>query len=159
MVNVADGARCMRQWVWSDEKFCERVVEQCKKLGKSQRSVLKEAQCAHDYLQTNPAHGRRIDRISRIADVLELDVGAILGLPALSGQVEPDLLLIAYQAAREATQLVQSLDDQNFVDTMATVYNVLLDRRAEGHDVRDPQYLQMVIGVLRTGVATRGRPS
>lgn len=158
MVSIADRTRRMQQWVWSDEKFCERVVEQCKKLGKSQRSVLKEANCAHDYLQTNPAHGRRIDRISRIADVLELDVGAILGLPVMNGQIDVDLLMIAYQVAKEAMQGLQSPDDGLFVHAQASVYNHLIERQAAGDDVRATQFVQSLIQAWRSMVTTR-RPS
>ena len=35
---------------WSDQEFCDRVVKRCVELGKSQRSILKEAEAAHDYL-------------------------------------------------------------------------------------------------------------
>lgn len=145
-------------WQWSDQGFCERVVKRCQEIGKSQRAVLREAQCAHDYLQTNPTHGRRIDRIWRIAEALELDVGVILGLP-LTEQIDGKLLLTAYQATQEAMQNAQSPNDATFVETMATVYNRLLARRAQGHDPFDPQYLEMMIEVLRTGVATRLTPS
>lgn len=141
------------QWQWSDEGFCQRVVARCRELGKSQREILRQAQCAHDYLQTNPTHGRRIDRVWRIAEALECGVADILGIP-VNGQIEPDLLLIAYRAAQEAMQAVQTVDDANFVRTMSIVYNQLLDRRAQGHDPRDPQFLQTLIGFLRTMGAT-----
>lgn len=144
----------MEQWSWSDQSFCERVAERCKALGKSQRSVLREAQCAHDYLQTNPQHGRRIDRIVRIAEVLELGIGDILGVP-VNGDVDGSLLLVAYRAAQQAMQNLVAPDDVAFVETMTTVYNRLLARRAQGHDVHDPQYLEMMIDVLRGAAASR----
>jgi hypothetical protein len=142
---------------WSDEEFCERVVRRCGELGRSQRAVLKEAQCAHDYLQTNPQHGRRIDRIVRIAEVLDTPLSSLLGL-SVNGTVDTDILLIAYRAAREATQQVQQLDEAIFVQTMAQIYNVLMSRRADGHDPHDPDYLKLAIEVVRTGVTTR-RPT
>lgn len=143
----------MEQWSWSDESFCERVAERCKKLGKSQRSVLREAQCAHDYLQTNPTHGRRIDRIWRIAEVLDMPVGNLLGLP-VNGQIDTEMLLLAYRAAREAIELVQQPTDQIFVETMATLYTVLLARQAAGHDPRDPEYLKLTVDILRARAAS-----
>lgn len=148
----------MGQWSWSDQSFCVRVAERCKALGKSQRSVLREAQCAHDYLQTTPTHGRRIDRIVRIAEVLELGIGDILGVP-MNGDAELSLMLVAYRAAQRAMENLQAPDDVAFVETMTTVYNRLLARRAQGHDVHDPQYLEMMIDVLRTGVASRLPPT
>lgn len=144
----------MGQWSWSDQSFCVRVAERCKALGKSQRSVLREAQCAHDYLQTTPTHGRRIDRIVRIAEVLELGIGDIL-----DGDAELSLMLVAYRAAQRAMENLQAPDDVAFVETMTTVYNRLLARRAQGHDVHDPQYLEMMVDVLRTGVASRLPPT
>lgn len=148
----------MEQWSWSDQSFCVRVAERCKALGKSQRSVLREAQCAHDYLQTTPTHGRRIDRIVRIAEVLELGIGDILGVP-MNGDAELSLMLVAYRAAQRAMENLQAPDDVAFVETMTTVYNRLLARRAQGHDVHDPQYLEMMVDVLRTGVASRLPPT
>jgi hypothetical protein len=145
---------CAMGMGWSDESFCERVVRRCAEIGKSQRWVLKEAQCAHDYLQTNPTHGRRIDRIARIAEVLELPLGDMLGLP-VNGQIQLDLLVVAYDATLEATQLVQNVDKSIFCETLATIYNRLLRRRADGHDVHDPEYLKMMIEVLRDHAATR----
>ena len=138
---------------WSDEEFCARVVHRCEEVGRSQRAVLKEAQCAHDYLQTNPQHGRRIDRIVRIAEVLETPLGNLLGLP-MNGQIDTDILFLAYEAALEATELVKQLDKREFVRTVALVYNNLMSRRAEGHDPRDPEYLKLTIGVLRSGALT-----
>lgn len=158
MVNVADGTWRM-QWTWSDESFCERVAKRCAELGRSQRAVLKEAQCAHDYLQTTPTHGRRIDRIGRIAEVLELDVHDILGLPVMNGQIDRELALIAYQTTRDAMLRVQSVDDDNFVDTMIQIYNALLRRRTEGHDVRDPAYLKMIADFLQDRPTTARRPT
>ena len=141
---------------WSDEAFCERVVKRCSELGKSQRWLLKEAQCAHDYLQTNPTHGRRIDRIARIAEVLDVDLGQMLGLRVI-GEIEPDLLLIAYRVAREATHVVQQPTDELFVENMTTVYNLLLSQRESGQSVEDPDFLKVITGVLRTGAASRLR--
>lgn len=142
-------------WQWSDQNFCERVVRRCQELGRSQRAVLKEAQCAHDYLQTNPAHGRRIDRISRIAEVLEIPLGGLLGLPAVTAQIDIDVLLIAYQVARDVTQLVRQPTDRIFVETMTAVYMVLLDRKADGHDPADPQFLKQATDMFRAMAATR----
>lgn len=142
-------------WQWSDARFCERVVEQCRKLGKSQRAILKEANCAHDYLQTNPAHGRRIDRISRIAEVLEIPLGELLGLPAVTDPFDIDVLLIAYQVARDVTQLVRQPTDRIFVEMMAAVYMVLLDRKTDGHDPADPQFLKQATDMFRAMAATR----
>lgn len=157
MVNVTDGTWRM-QWTWSDESFCERVAKRCAELGKSQRAVLKEAQCAHDYLQTTPTHGRRIDRIGRIAAVLELDVRDVLGLPAMNGQIDVNLLLIAYQVAKEAMQHLQSPDDGLFVHAQASVYNLLVERQDAGDDVRDPQFVQSLIRFWRSAMTTP-RPS
>ena len=141
---------------WSDEAFCERVQRRCAELGKSQRWLLKEANCAHDYLQTNPTHGRRIDRIARIAEVLDVDLGQMLGL-RVTGEIEPDLLLIAYRVAREATQVVQHPDDELVVENMTTVYNLLLSRRENGQDVEDPEFLKQMTDILRTGASSRLR--
>lgn len=139
---------------WSDEGFCERVVKRCTEIGRSQRWLLKEAQCAHDYLQTNPTHGRRIDRIARIAEVLETPLGSLLGLP-MNGRIESSLLLIAYRLAREATQAVQQPTDELFVENLAAVYNLLLSQRESGRDVEDPAFQQLLTGLVREQVAAR----
>jgi hypothetical protein len=141
---------------WSDEDFCARVVRRCEEVGRSQRAVLKEANCAHDYLQTNPTHGRRIDRIVRIAEVLDMPLASLMGLP-MTGQViiDTNLLLLAYQAAQQATQLVQRPTDEIFVETMATVYTVLMDRQNQGLDPRDAEELKRTIDVLKAGMAVR----
>ena len=144
---------------WSDAEFCARVVRRCEEVGRSQRAVLKEAQCAHDYLQTNPQHGRRIDRIVRIAEVLNTDLAQILGL-RVNGRVEFAVLLIAYRIAREAMQLVQHPDDELFVENMVTVYNVLLLRRENGQDIEDPAYWKTLVEILTSRVSARSpRPT
>lgn len=94
----------------------------------------------------------------RIAEVLELGIGDILGVP-MNGDAELSLMLVAYRAAQRAMENLQAPDDVAFVETMTTVYNRLLARRAQGHDVHDPQYLEMMIDVLRTGVASRLPPT
>ena len=148
----------MEQWSWSDASFCVRVAERCKALGKSQRSVLREAQCAHDYLQTSPQHGRRIDRIVRIAEVLELGIGDILGVP-MNGDIEVPLMMVAYRATQRAMQNLVAPDDVAFVETLVAVYNQLLARRAQGHDVQDPQYLETMIELFGRAAASRFRPT
>lgn len=144
---------------WSDAKFCERVAQRCRETGKSQRSVLKEAQCTHDYLQTNPAHGRRIDRMWRIAQVLETPLASLLGLP-VSTQIDAEILLIAYEATPKAIELVAQPTAAIFVETMATLYTVLQSRRADGHDPHDPEYLKLAIDIFRARAAvSTTRPS
>lgn len=107
-------------WVWDDGAFCRRVVRRCEELGRSAAEVLEEAGITHDYLQTTAKRGRRIDRLGRLASVLGMEVGELLGLPPLV--IDSGVLLRAYRAAVE---IVGDGDEGEVVRVMAAVYRAL----------------------------------
>ena len=107
-------------WEWDDGAFCRRVVRRCEELGRSATEVLEEARLAHDYLQTKAKRGRRIDLLGRLAGVLGMEVGELLGLPPSA--VDMGVLLRAYRAAVEIAGFG---DDGEVVRVMAAVYRAL----------------------------------
>ena len=137
---------------WDDKAFCARVVQRCEELGRSQREVLKAAQVAHDYLQTNPTHGRRIDRIAQLAEILDTPLGYLLGLPMepkAKTEVETEIMSIAYQTAQEVSRVTLDFNELAFVEIQTGVYNLLLARRDEGYDINEPDYLTQIIKTLQ----------
>lgn len=163
-LDLAIGSRPRwERWVWSDEDFRHRVARICKELGRTVTSVLEDAGLAHDYLQpprkTPKNGGRRINCVWDLANALSCHPGDLLGLPMMNEQIDRDLAVLAYQTARDAMQRVQNVDDENFVDTMLQIYNALLRRRSEGHDVRDPAYLKMIVDFLQDRPTTARRPT
>jgi hypothetical protein len=143
---------------WSDEEFCIRVARRCEELGRSQRQVLKEARVAHDYLQTTPTHGRRVDLMARVAKTLDWSLAEIMGLE-LNQQADVPILLLAYRTARDATRSVQRLTDEIFVEVLAAIYNLLLDRRSASQPVDDPVYLKMIADAFAKREAASLRPT
>jgi hypothetical protein len=138
-----------RSRLWSDEDFCVRVQKRCAELNRSQRDVLKAAGVAHDYLQTNPAHGRRVDRLARVAQELNWTLPDIMGLE-LSEQAKPRLLLIACKAACDAMRdkvTIRAEYLKAYAALVATFYNTVLEQQTQGHPVDDPAYLKAIIGV------------
>jgi hypothetical protein len=126
VMEAGNGVRKRAARLWSDDEFCARVVKRCAELQKSQRDVLKEAGVAHDYLQTDPAHGRRIDRVARVAEALDWSLPEILGIKPPAAQIDPNLALIAAEAACEATQEKIRLLSR-YVEVLTAMYNHLLD--------------------------------
>lgn len=61
------------------------------------------------------------------------------------------LLLVAHRMATQATERLRRPTDAIFIDTLATVYEVLADRQADGQDPLDPQFLNDAMRVLRDG--------
>lgn len=144
---------------WDDGNFRKNAAMACEKAGFSQRWLLKQVGCSHDYLQTKPAHGRRIDKIYLIADKTGAPIVDLLGLP-VTAQIDAEILLIAYEATPKAIELVAQPTAVIFVETMAALYTVLLSRRADGHDPHDPEYLKLVIDIFRARAAvSMTRPS
>lgn len=122
--------------LWSDHEFCARVAKRCEDLGRSQREVLKAAGVAHDYLQTDPGHGRRIDRVARIAEVLDWTLADALGLE-LSAQINSELALASFETTCIALQ-VKLPDAMRFAEVFAAMYNYLADQRAAGEPIDQP---------------------
>lgn len=121
---------------WSDADFCERVVRRCEELGLSQRQVLKAAGVAHDYLQTTPAHGRRIDTVEKVATALDWSLADILGL-SVNARIDGELLFYAYDDAQQAAQVVQQLDKEDFAQIQGTFYNLYVGRLVDGQTIDD----------------------
>lgn len=113
---------------WSDEEFCQRIARRCDELGLSQREVLEEAQVAHDYLQTKPSRGRRLDLVLRLATALKWTLPQIMGIE-LTGNIDPVILMDAFRHAKQATRK-RDTSDAVLVHIVATLYNVIVDRRA-----------------------------
>lgn len=152
------------RWIWSEENFRERAIRTIYEAGRSVRSVLEEAKLARDYLQPprkvpKKGGGRQMRAVWQLANAIPCHPADLLGLPVMNEQIDRDLLLLAYQTTRDAMQRVQSVDDDNFVDTMVQIYNALLRRRTEGHDVRDPAYLKMIVDFLQDRPTTARRPT
>lgn len=122
--------------LWSDQEFCTRVVKRCEDLGRSQRDVLKAAGVAHDYLQTDPGHGRRIDRVARIAEVLDWTLADALGLQ-LSGQISSPLAKTSFETTCMALQ-IKIPDLARFAEVFVAMYNYLADQHAAGEPVDEP---------------------
>lgn len=137
--------------VWSDGEFCERVVRRCEELGRSQRQVLKVAGVAHDYLQTTPAHGRRIDTVEKVGHALDWNLADVMGL-SIGGKIDAGRMVRAYRTAREATQHVRQFDDGIFCEILTTIYNLFVDREAGGQMV-DEEYQKMLIGIFAEQMA------
>jgi hypothetical protein len=131
---------------WSDEQFCKRVIERLRELGVSQRQVLKEAGLAHDYLQNPPAHGRRLDRIVKLATALNWSLAEIMGL-GLNTKVDVNLLTIAYNRTKQALGDAQDRDPKQFTNLQALIYNRLLARRADGLVVDDEKFLDGIVEI------------
>jgi hypothetical protein len=125
---------------WSDAEFCKRVVRRCDDLGKSQREVLRGAGLAHDYLTNPPAHGRRLDRIVKLAEALDWSLAEIMGL-SLTVKGDVKLFTTALLTARKATVNVRPLKDETLARVQTTIYNMLVQRRAEGLAVDDDVFL------------------
>lgn len=131
---------------WSDTAFCERVVRRCEELGRSQRQVLKAAGVAHDYLQTTPAHGRRIDTVEKVAQALDWTLADALGL-SVSGRIDGELLFYAHHDAQQATQIVQRINEDDFCQIQGAFYNLYLSRVADGQAI-DDEYRAHLITVF-----------
>lgn len=64
---------------WDDKAFIERVRRRCKELGRSERDVLRSAGLAHDFLHTNPIHGRSTVALDKLAAELDWTLAEIIG--------------------------------------------------------------------------------
>lgn len=96
--------------------------------------------------------------MAKVAKALDWTLAEIMGLE-LNQQVDQNLLLVAYRTAREATRSVQRLTDEIFVEVLATIYNLLLDRRAARQPVDDPAYLKMLADAFAKREAVSLRPT
>lgn len=141
-----------------DAAICARAGQRCKELGRSQREVLKTLGFAHDYLQTTPRHGRRVDRLDVLAEELQMSLASLLGLP-MTSEFDIEIFVLAYEATPTAMEFVTQPNARSFVETMLTIYTLLLSRQADGHDPEDPEYLKQIVDILRTrsGVASSRR--
>lgn len=120
---------------WSDEDFRARIAQRCTELGCSKRSVLKAAALAHDYLQTEPQHGRRIDNLAKLAVALNWSLGELLGLKAVS--VDEATMLRAYRSMKRVvrrTRRAAVIDDEVEVWVLSTIYNMYDEAREEYAD-------------------------
>lgn len=106
-------------------------------MGKSQRDVLKEAGVAHDYLQTDPAHGRRIDRVARVAEALEWTLPDILGIEPPPARIDDNKAAIIKEAISEATNQKAAV----YIDLFMALYNHFLDEQED----EDPELVRKLV--------------
>lgn len=140
--------------LWVDSEYRERIGRRCKENGRSVREVLKKVGCAHDYLQTEPKNGRRIDIVYRIGHEVGLTPSQTLGL-RVSAEIELDILLIADRVTEEAMKLVQRPTRQMFLETLMIAYNILVFHRENGRDIADPPLEKEMTDFLRVEVRSR----
>lgn len=118
--------------MWSDEDFRARVAQRCVDLGRSKRSVLRAAGLAHDYLQTEPAHGRRVDNLAKLAEALQWSMGELMGLKAVS--VDERTMLRAYRSMQRIAQRTALPSDTDKVWVLTQIYNMYDEAREEYPD-------------------------
>lgn len=128
---------------WSDREFCERVARRCAELGRSQRQVLKAAGVAHDYLQTTPAHGRRIDTLEKVAQAIDWTLADVLGL-SVSARLDGEVSLYAYHDTQQAAQVVQRIDEEDFCQIHGAFYNLYVSRLPGGQAIDDEYRTQLI---------------
>jgi hypothetical protein len=126
---------------WDDEALRERIKARAGALGRSVRSVLREAGLTLDFLAKTPAAGRRVDSLAKLGPPLQWNLQQVMGFE-VAARVTPELMQQAFKVVRRALRYVPDAEE---VEPLAIVvaYNALLGYRERGAQI-DEQALAML---------------
>jgi hypothetical protein len=78
MKNLAMCSRVTANTKWSETTFRARIDSHAKRLGFTMPELCRAANIAADYFEHEPAHGRNVRQIMRLADVLQVPIHELL---------------------------------------------------------------------------------
>jgi hypothetical protein len=119
---------------WSETAFRARLKERAIELGKPLRALLADAGIGHDTIDKEPASGRRVDTLEKIATAFQWTLAEVMGHDVLLGRISLELSQMAFASAHRviARLPVDAQTDERLIEAHAHIYDVLVARQREG---------------------------
>jgi hypothetical protein len=121
---------------WSETAFRARLKARAAELGQPYRVLLAAAGIGHDTIDKEPASGRRIDTLEKIAVAFRWSLAEVMGINAL-GRIDLQLLKEAFASAKRVLgHLPRSAQtDEHLVAAQAYIYDALAARQRDGREM------------------------
>lgn len=139
---------------WSEEEFRSRVERRAVDLGRSLRSVMRQAGLSEDYLKRPAQSGRRIDNLARIAVALDWSLAEVLGIEFAA----PMLVLDVDILERALFVAIMAIGDnvpfgpewrKVVARASARAYDLLIELAAAGFSTDGEAALEMIAATFR----------